>query len=213
MPAVGALILVYFLAICAFAQFEATLALLTEAAFGMSLEDNFLVFATVGAVLTVAGGMYRPLAKKGSERRLLAVGVGLMVLGLLGLAGVAYLTGRYRDGTPGGAETALFYGSMAVAVVGFAFVNPSVSALVSKGADPARQGEVLGVNQAFASLGRILGPLVGSVLFQAGVSHTLPYLAGAGLLLVVAALLPKAKQAALTTEITEGTEKTSEGAR
>jgi MFS family permease len=192
MPAVGALILVYFLAICAFAQFEATLALLTEAAFGMSLEDNFLVFATVGAVLTVAGGMYRPLAKKGSERRLLAVGVGLMVLGLLGLAAVAYLTGR-AERTSGGTEMTLFYLSMAVAVVGFAFVNPSVSALVSKSADPARQGEVLGVNQAFASLGRILGPLVGSVLFQAGVSHTLPYLAGAGLLLVVAALLPKAK--------------------
>jgi MFS family permease len=190
MPAVGALILVYFLAITAFAQFEATLALLTEAAFGMSLEDNFLVFATVGAVLTVAGGMYRPLAKKGSERRLLAVGVGLMILGLLGLAAVAYLATRMRHGSAA-TEMALFYLSMAVAVVGFAFVNPSVSALVSKGADPARQGEVLGVNQSFASLGRIIGPLLGSVLFQAGVSHTLPYLAGAGLLLVVAALLPR----------------------
>ena len=57
---------------------------------------------------------------------------------------------------------------MSVAVIGFAFVNPSVSALVSKRADPARQGEVMGVNQSFASLGRILGPFLGSVLFQAG---------------------------------------------
>jgi predicted MFS family arabinose efflux permease len=83
---------------------------------------------------------------------------------------------------------------MAVSVVGFAFVNPSVSALVSKKADPARQGEVLGVNQAFASLGRILGPLLGSVLFQAGVSNTLPYLAAAGLLVAVLSLLPRIRE-------------------
>ena len=68
MPTIGTLIFIYFLAIFAFAQFEATLALLTDVAFGMSVEDNFLVFATVGAVLMVAGGMYRPLAKKGGEQ-------------------------------------------------------------------------------------------------------------------------------------------------
>jgi MFS family permease len=80
---------------------------------------------------------------------------------------------------------------VSVAVIGFAFVNPSVSALVSKRADPARQGEVLGVNQAFASLGRIIGPFLGSVLFQAGASRTLPYLCAVGLLLIVGALLPR----------------------
>jgi MFS family permease len=81
-----------------------------------------------------------------------------------------------------------------VAVVGFAFVNPSVSALVSKRADPARQGEVLGVNQAFASLGRILGPFLGSVLFQAESSRTLPYLAAVLTLVVVGALVTKLRK-------------------
>ena len=75
---------------------------------------------------------------------------------------------------------------MSVSVIGFAFVNPSVSALVSKRSDPSRQGEVMGVNQSFASLGRILGPFLGSVLFQAGASHILPYLSAVGLLLIVA---------------------------
>ena len=46
MPTVGALVLIYFLAIFAFANFEATLALLTQAAFGMRDRDNFLVFAS-----------------------------------------------------------------------------------------------------------------------------------------------------------------------
>ena len=79
MPTVGTLVLIYFLAIFAFAHFEATLALLTEAAFGMSVEDNFLVFATVGAVLMVAGGVYRPMVKKRSEQKLMTIGVVLMI--------------------------------------------------------------------------------------------------------------------------------------
>lgn len=209
MPAVGTLILIYFLAIFAFANFEATLALLTQAAFGMTDRDNFLVFATVGAVLTFAGGAYRPIVKKQPEAKLLTFGVGLMIAGLGGLGAVAWFAppppaalaaviggAAYvnQPPAPTGLKTA-FYLSMAVAVVGFAFVNPSVSALVSRKADPARQGEVLGVNQSFASLGRILGPFLGSVLFQVGASHTLPYLAAVGLLAVVALLLPRVKRA------------------
>ncbi len=189
MPTVGTLVLIYFLAIFAFANFEATLALLTKSVFDMDDRDNFLVFAIVGGVLIFAGGMYRPLAKKGSEIKLLMFGVVCMVVGLGGLAIVAYLAMPERQtAVP---LRALFYSGVSVAVIGFAFVNPSVSALVSKRSDPARQGEVLGVNQAFASLGRILGPFLGSVLFQAESSRTLPYLAAVFTLLIVVALVPR----------------------
>ncbi len=188
MPTVGALVLIYFLVIFAFAQFEATLAVFTEAVFQMTDEDNFLVFAMVGGVLTLAGGMYRPMTKKHSETKLLQFGVGCMMLGLGGLAAVAFAA---SGASPGTELKTGFYVAMSISVVGFAFVNPSVSALVSKRADPSRQGEVLGVNQAFASLGRILGPFLGSVLFQAGVSHTLPYISAVGLLVIVLTLLPR----------------------
>jgi MFS transporter, DHA1 family, tetracycline resistance protein len=201
LPTIGTLIFIYFLAIFAFAQFEATLALLTDVAFGMSVEDNFLVFATVGAVLMVAGGMYRPMAKRGAEQKLLRIGVRLMMMGLAMLALTAYGAsvsnrGMLKDSAPMKDVVVpqlklWFYCGMSVAVIGFAFVNPSVSALVSKRSDPARQGEVMGVNQSFSSLGRILGPLLGSILFQMGASHILPYVAAVGLLLVVAALLPR----------------------
>jgi MFS family permease len=89
MPTVGVLVLTYFLAIFAFANFEATLALFTEEVFGMSDRDNFLVFAFVGAVLTFAGGAYRGFAKRRSEVRLLGVGASLMVAGLAGIAIIA----------------------------------------------------------------------------------------------------------------------------
>jgi len=191
MPGVGTLVLIYFLAIVAFANFEATLARLTESAFGMTDDDNFLVFAFIGAMLLVAGGAYRPFAKRFPESRLLAAGVTLMMLGLAALGAVAWLV--YRDPAAGGTAwlRVLFYGASAVAVAGFACVNPSVSALISRQADPARQGEVLGVNQSFASLGRIVGPFMGSVLFGLHPSHALPFLDAVVLLVVVAALMPR----------------------
>lgn len=194
MPTVGALVLVYFLAIFAFANFEATLAQLTESAFGMTNDDNFLVFAFVGFVLMFAGGAYRPMTKKRGEAKLLQAGVGMMMIGLAMLVVVAWLA-HPRD--PDKDVTGLkagFYVALSISVIGFAFTNPSVSALVSKNADPARQGEVLGVNQAFASLGRILGPLLGSTLFGAHESRTLPFVAAVVALLVVGALLPRTKK-------------------
>ena len=68
-------------------------------------------------------------------------------------------------------------------------MNPSVSALVSRSADSSEQGEVLGVNQSFASLGRILGPLVGSLLFAVHPSHALPFVVAVLTLFFVGAIL------------------------
>ena len=109
--------------------------------------------------MVVQGGIYRPLAGKRSEESLMKFGVGMMLVGLALLAVVAATS--YYWSSVGGMKP-LFYFSVAIAVAGFAFVNPSISALVSKRADPTRQGEVLGVNQAFAALGRIFGPFLGS---------------------------------------------------
>ena len=197
MPAVGRLVLVYFLSIFAMASFESTLALLTKAAFGMGDDANFLVFAAIGFVLLLPGGCYRPLAKRLPERRLLAAGIMLM------LARAWRRSGSWPGGdgpghrgrcraAPGGR---LFYAAASLAVCGFAFVNPSVSALISRRADADRQGEVLGVNQSFASLARILGPLAGLALFSL---HPIPCPALCGtpfaVLLVVALLLPRIRR-------------------
>jgi len=190
MPQVGALVLIYFLSIFSFANFEATLARLTESAFRMTDDDNFLVFAFIGLMLMFAGGLYRPLAKRLPETRLLAAGVGLMILGLSCVGFVAWAV-HGRQPESGWPLEKLFYLAAAVSVAGFAFVNPSVSALISKSADPDRQGEVLGVNQSFASLGRILGPFVGSMLFAMNATHTLPYVAAVGVLLLVATLVSR----------------------
>jgi hypothetical protein len=50
---------------------------------------------------------------------------------------------------------------------------------------------VLGVNQSFASLARIVGPVMGMSLFSLHPSRVLPYAAAVVLLLAVAALVPR----------------------
>lgn len=171
LPGVGGLIGAYFLSICAFAQFEATLALLTQAAMGLDEQRNFLVFAGVGAILLVAGGGYRAAVRRWGERYLLGVGLAGMGAGLGGIGVVAVL------GAESAAGRVLLLAAVAVAVCGFACVNPSIAALVSRGAEAGRQGEVLGVNQGFAALARIVGPFVGSVLFPLTSRPVLPYVA------------------------------------
>jgi MFS family permease len=191
MPTVGVLILIYFLAIFGFANFEGTLSLFTKDAFGLNERDNYLVFAYIGFVLMVAqGGLYRPLAGRLAEEPLMKFGVAMMLLGLGGLVAVAWL-----HGSPDAASwlKPLFYASVTVAVTGFAFVNPSITALVSRRADPHRQGEVLGVNQSFSALGRILGPFVGSAVFFLTPSRVLPFAVAAGVMVIVILLLPRIK--------------------
>ena len=48
--------------------------------------------------------------------------------------------------------------------------------------DPAKQGEILGVNQSASALARILGPMLAITLFYVLPSHILPYLIGTGLM-------------------------------
>jgi MFS family permease len=206
MPAIGTCVLVYFLSIFSFANFEATLALFTRHAFGMTDDDNFLVFAMIGVVLVIAGGGYRAIAKRWSESSLLRAGLFLMVLGLGGVGLVALrihglgATEAGQAGGPPAVTLAWFYAAAAAAVVGFACVNPSISAIISRSADPARQGEVLGVNQSFASLGRILGPFVGSVLFTAHASHAAPYAVAVGTLLFALSLAGRRSSSAAGSE-------------
>ncbi len=84
--------------------------------------------------------------------------------------------------------------ALAVAVVGFAFLTPSAQALISRRTPAEKQGEVLGVNQSAAALARILGPLFGNTLYQMTPTHMLPYLFGAGLLVLMLPLIPRIRR-------------------
>jgi MFS family permease len=199
-PSIGILIITFFLATFAFGGLESTLAVLNKAllqekitelkeltreALKTTERSNFLIFAYVGLVLMVVQGVfYRRLAGKVSEVTFMRIGSGLMALGLSLAAWLAWLA--YRDVLAHGLWILLWaLPVMTVGVVGFAFLTPSVQALISRRSDPAKQGEILGVNQSASALARIFGPFVGLSLFKLEPSHVLPYILGALLLVLV----------------------------
>lgn len=132
-----------------------------------SLRAGF-IFAAVGVVSSlVQGGLIGRLRPRLGEARLVAAGTFLTLLGL------------------GGIPLAPTYGWLFVPMTLLAFgaglTNPSMSALVSLHAPKAHQGEVLGAYQAMGSLGRILGPAIGGLLFTVE-GAALPYQTAAGMM-------------------------------
>lgn len=196
LPGVGLLVGIFFLATFAFANFEATISLLFRDALGSGNKDNFYLFAYVGLTLLVSQGVfYQMLARRGlSELTFISLGMGLLILGMLGLAAAAGFAAELGSVRPG-----YLWGGMLVdlqiLVTGFAFLTPSVQALISRRTDPARQGEVLGINQSAAALARIVGPLLGLSLYKLTSAHLLPYAVATGLLCLILPLLPRLRQA------------------
>lgn len=195
-PTVGLLILTFFLSTLSFANFEPTLALLTQDVLGYGDEQNFLVFAYVGFVLMLTqGGFYQLLARRGmSETSFMLVGALLMGLGMAGLGSAAAVASGLSMGRGTGPLPA-FLVSLTAAVIGFAFVTPSVQALISRRSDPAKQGEILGVNQSANALSRILGPMAGVWLYYLSPAHILPYAFAITLLICVIVLTLRVRQA------------------
>lgn len=194
-PSVGLLLLTAFIAVLSFANFESTLSrqvgqlvdqqpeavqsLLSWAEARGYHEPGeqrliviLVVFVYLGVVLTLAQGfLVRRLAGKVSESRLAMSGAVLAVIGF-GLLGVAANNFSFP----------LLLVAMAIEVVGFALVNPSLQSLISRRSDPALQGGVLGLSQSSASLARIIGPLFGNLLFPFWIA--LPYVAAAVMMVI-----------------------------
>jgi MFS family permease len=191
--AIGPVILTFFLATLGFGAFEVTLALLLKDALGFGDQNSFLIFAFVGFVLVLTQGfLYRRLARRVTEPTFMGVGIVLMAVGVAGLGALSWLAAGQSASQE--ALMGLLFASLAAAVVGFAFLTPSAQALVSRRTDVDKQGEILGVNQSAAALARILGPVCGVTLYKSTATHLLPYIFGAGLLLLMLPLIPRIRR-------------------
>ena len=157
----------------AFAAFEGTLALLASRRYGFAFRGNGLLFTYIGACLLLAqGGLVRRLMPRVGERPFAQLGSCCLAVGLLGIP-------------LGGTSLGWVLPVLAVTVLGFAMITPSLSSLLSLHTPGGMQGEVLGVGQSGTSLARILGPYVGNVLFARNAES--PYLMAAAVMVLAAA--------------------------
>ena len=174
------LIALGFVALVAFSGFEATFSLFGKQRLHLTLAGTGLVFALIGvSIAVVQVGLVHPVVNRIGEGGAIRVGLVANAMGLVVLARVH--------------GYGLLVPAMLLLTVGQGLLAPSLAAAVVGRVGAARRGEILGWQQAAGSLARVVGPVLGGVLFQmVGVSA--PYLAGAALLIVtVVALGPRAE--------------------
>jgi MFS family permease len=160
-------VLVNFVLILSFTVLDQTFRFFTEDKFRMTALETGLVLGFIGIVAAgVQGGLIRPLAKRYDEAVLIRWGTGIQALAFAGLAA-----------SPSFGRAAL-YAAGGLLALGNGLTQPSVSAYVSKRADPKAQGSTLGTNQSAASLARVFGPALGGCLYGAAGARS-PYVAGA----------------------------------
>lgn len=119
----------------------------------------FMIIGIVGAL--VQGGIVRRV-KKGQESTVIMIGFTLSALGFV----LIMFSSSFW--------TAALY--LSVFGVGNALQRPAVTSLITQ-KTPAEQGVTSGTNAAMDSLGRIIGPVTGSLLYS--LNMYLPYVAGA----------------------------------
>jgi MFS family permease len=169
-PGVRRTNILWFLYLLGFSGMEFTLTFLAADRFAYGPRDNAYLLTFSGLILVfVQGGLIRRLAPVYGEKRLVIVGLALLVPGFL-LTGLAP-----RQGS--------LYLGLAVVSLGSALLTPAATALVSLYATADRQGSVLGVFRSLGALARAFGPILACLAYwQLG--REIPYVAGASLLVV-----------------------------
>ena len=149
---VGALIFVFFLASLAMSTMEATLVLFMKARFNWGLKEVSFGFAYVGVMIVITQGvLVRRLIPKFGEKQVLRFGLIFMAMGLCLI--------------PVAQSLLVMAISQTLIALGIGFINPSTLGSVSLLIDAKEQGAALGTTQGMASLGRIIGPVLGGALF------------------------------------------------
>lgn len=165
------LFIIGFVYITAFSMMNVTIGFLWKDHYGLSVDSTGLMFSLVGIVSAICqGGLVGPLTRWLGERRMMITGC---ILVGIGLAAIPFVPQK------GFVFFSLM--TMVLCAVGNACLNPSIIAILSRKADPHEQGEVMGQNQGFSSLGRVLGPAIAGPMY-AWVPG-LPFWAGGAIML------------------------------
>ncbi len=163
------LFIVAFLMNFSMALFQGTFPLFAADKIGFGPGEMGTIFAIMGAIgVVVQGGLTGKLVARFGDANLVKYGVAVSAIGMVL---VIFASGSLSLTL----STAIFS-------IGNSIMGPSSSALVTKNASGG-QGASLGIMQSFGSLGRIIGPVLGGVLY--GFNMNSPYLLGAAVMFVM----------------------------
>jgi len=142
--------LIGFTVVTGFAAFEVTFAQFLHERLALPQSGVSFLFVYIGVLAAIVQGVLVGRATRWlGERRLVIGGLAL------GAAGLLLLASAHRMGVVLTVLPALS--------LGVGMVMPSLSALVSRGAEADQQGLALGAFQGIASLARVVGPFAAEV--------------------------------------------------
>ncbi|MDB5446156.1 MAG: transporter [Phenylobacterium sp.] len=152
-PALSRLILLTFLVGFAFTGIESTFGLWGQAKFGWGPREVGVCFAFVGVAAAITQmTLTARLSERFGEGPMLAVGMAITML-----------AAALQPLSPGAPATIAL---MCCIAVGQSVAFPNVGALITRAADPHRQGQILGLNNAAGALARVTGPFCASLTFS-----------------------------------------------
>lgn len=155
----------YFLFISAFSGMEFTLTFLAVERLAYTSMNNAYMFIFIGLILAlVQGGYVRRKANQIGEKKMAMQG---LICIIPGLAIIAFMNNSW-----------LLYLGLFFLAVGSAMVIPTLTSLVSLFSPAAEQGRSIGIFRSLGSLGRVIGPIVASIIYWK-LGSTIPYLLGA----------------------------------
>lgn len=143
-----------------------------EAVYGYDIVEVGFIFAAMGLLMVLYHGAIGPLSRRIGDESMTLLGIALLGLGLL----IA----------PFNQALWFFFLFLGIATFGRAVVHPGTLAMMSNQSQGTSEtGQLMGILQSAASLGRILGPAIGGFLF-ATLSPAAPFFFAGGILLLTA---------------------------
>ena len=150
---VAALIWIYALGIMAFMAMNGILVLYLDEVHGVTTQTIGLFYMYVGGIsLLMRAVLLGPVIRWLGEVRVMRVGVLTLVVGFLTI--------------PLAADIPQLAAAAALIPIGTALLFPATTSLVSGQAPDGETGQVLGVQQAFGGISRLVGPLWAGAVYQ-----------------------------------------------
>ncbi|MBI5931928.1 MAG: MFS transporter [Chloroflexi bacterium] len=186
-PQLRWLLISIFLYAVPFAALSVNISLLAKDNLHWDAAGIGVIFASVGITdIFVQGVLLQVLVHKFGEGAVAIGGLILEIFGYILMASVVLIL----------SPIPMMVGTIALAM-GDGLLGPSLNGLLSGAAGAEAQGQVQGGNQSMQSLARIIGPLVGGLMY-ANMGHASPFLSGVFIaLLAIAAItvtLPTVKR-------------------
>jgi MFS family permease len=168
-PVIARLMLVTFLAGCAFNGVEYVFGLWTQARFAWGPRQVGGAFAVTGVVAAINQiALTGRLSRKFGEAQMLAAGIALTSLFIL-----------LQPFSTNAVFVVVF---LAISAFGQSAAWPNVGALISRNVDWNHQGQYQGLNNAVGALARLIGPFIAALAFS-GIGVDAPFFVASTLLL------------------------------